>query len=1542
MEKLLRQLSVLGIFALQILVMNTSAAATQSDVSLLLEAKKRNTVEAYQAYQRQCTQCKHYQQTVSAITSLTTKADATLFQSLVKRPSVDALNAYLGSCTSCERSTKATVDITALGGEPIFAARKAFDGPVVLEDEEATFKQAKSKNSLQSFIAYVRGCTDCAHYAEAVAGINAIQEKADRQAAELAFEDKSAAAFGRYLGSCKVCAASGNIVALAKSQGLEVQAASNSSRKSSGPSDSALLKRAQEEQSVTAWQNYLRKCSSCASYDQGVKTINQLLAQQDTQLLPTNLESAKKSAIANYLSSCTSCTAAANVIATVGPIKVPAKLSSRAQTSGAADAVDESTLLETAEKRGRLKDWLAYQRGCDTCADYAKSVSAINGLLANKDQPLAKRATEKADLLSFKKYMDSCTGCQDMAPMVEGFVKSGGALSNQRALPKGTESELLAIAQKNPSAINWRNYQLVCTSCDEYQTATRFINSAQTSQDTNMFSQAQSPEDMLSYLASCSSCNAAGLAVNKIAESGVDLKVGGTASGGNQDAQLLAEAKDNNTIEDWQAYQRGCDTCANYDASIKAIAQLTAQKEQALLASSPEEYANQCSVCTSLTAATAAISSGTDIDLGATAVAMLDTSSTVQDSAETDPSTDEEPASEPNGEATETSSNTDMDEGADTETADSDAVDSAGDTDADTETSSNDADAETDTAATDNDADEATATDSASNETSESGDENSDSASNNDDSADAESTDVAATPENTDNGTDSTESEALQEELASVKSELNAVLAERTTLSNSLTSLKGRIENTETQLRQARQQLANTDDSNELTGLQEQLAAVKGELTTAVADRTKLSDDLTSLKQRMSETDAQLSQARLDADELKKRLAEATAVKATAATTPEQPQPVASSVDISADIDDESLGTAGGAAELEVLQEELVSVKSELTAALADRVKLSNSIEPLKQRIADTEAQLGKARLDLNATKKRLAHTADASSESNNQARLLAEKLAAAGEANVEQQATIDKLRAKLEEITAASTRATDSANANTAALQEAQQALQTSKANVLQLTSARDVQAAEIERLNNQFKAKSGELKRITRAFDATTAELQQATRVLNEKSTQLSALKSQLSTRQQSSQTLDATLAASKREATALRAQLAELKAAQSSQASTFERLEKSAAARYAASQARNTELLAELTAAREALRVAQTTSAQRGETVVSASTSSASEPADIPVVTASVTPTTSTSTFPPARTLASRNTRLATQLDINQLRFDAATVLPIATLTGHNKVIWDTAMSTNGRYVLSASDDNTLRRWDLRRGKYTVLRGHTASVNTVAVSPRNRTLASGSSDGTVRIWAALTGTNIGKLTVGAQVNSVAYSPNGRLIAVGLDNGDVQVWNAMTRRRIATLKDHQVGVTHVSFSPDNDELLSAALDKRIVRWSAGSWAKKSVLITSAVSHTINYSADGSRLITGSDQGVVQVWNAVTGEALASHTLHADTVNDAYFADRNTLVSAGEDNRVVIANIKTGRVINILEGTRATLLPGKGVVVTSANGRNIALYGAR
>ena len=118
--------------------------------------------------------------------------------------------------------------------------------------------------------------------------------------------------------------------------------------------------------------------------------------------------------------------------------------------------------------------------------------------------------------------------------------------------------------------------------------------------------------------------------------------------------------------------------------------------------------------------------------------------------------------------------------------------------------------------------------------------------------------------------------------------------------------------------------------------------------------------------------------------------------------------------------------------------------------------------------------------------------------------------------------------------------------------------------------------------------------------------------------------------------------------------------------------------------------------------------------------------------------------------------------------------------------------------------------------------LLEGHTGDVNSVAISPDGEHVVSGSDDETIRIWNVATGKMIHKaLSRGGAVYSVSFSHDGHLLVAGVNSGEVQIWDVMTGQLVGEpYRGHKDMVGCAAFSLDNRRIISSSDDKTVRIW--------------------------------------------------------------------------------------------------------------------------
>jgi WD40 repeat protein len=175
------------------------------------------------------------------------------------------------------------------------------------------------------------------------------------------------------------------------------------------------------------------------------------------------------------------------------------------------------------------------------------------------------------------------------------------------------------------------------------------------------------------------------------------------------------------------------------------------------------------------------------------------------------------------------------------------------------------------------------------------------------------------------------------------------------------------------------------------------------------------------------------------------------------------------------------------------------------------------------------------------------------------------------------------------------------------------------------------------------------------------------------------------------------------------------------------------------------------------------------------------------------------------------------------------DGVTGREIGLVGKHAHEVRGVAFRSDGRRLASASNDRTVKVWDVTRAMETnspqpvlTLPGSDAGFWGVAFSPDGRRLAAGSGDGRLTLWDAETGQQIRSVPgqFSGQGLSVAFSPDGRWVASAAEDCTVKLWDAAALEWKHTFRGHTAPVRSLAFSRDGRRLVTGCQDRTVKVW--------------------------------------------------------------------------------------------------------------------------
>lgn len=180
------------------------------------------------------------------------------------------------------------------------------------------------------------------------------------------------------------------------------------------------------------------------------------------------------------------------------------------------------------------------------------------------------------------------------------------------------------------------------------------------------------------------------------------------------------------------------------------------------------------------------------------------------------------------------------------------------------------------------------------------------------------------------------------------------------------------------------------------------------------------------------------------------------------------------------------------------------------------------------------------------------------------------------------------------------------------------------------------------------------------------------------------------------------------------------------------------------------------------------------------------------------------------------------------------------------------------------------------------------------------RDEYIATAGYDNQVILWDQATERAVTRVLHDHLANSCTFSPDGALLATSSSDYTARLWSVPDLRLRAILTEQTDDVEMSAFHPTRELIATASRDHRIRVYDFDG-----TLITRCEGHTadvisVEWMADGTELVSSSDDGTVKRWSAATGALLEDIDLGGVETDTVVVGREGTVYAGNDDGQIV------------------------------------------
>ena len=237
------------------------------------------------------------------------------------------------------------------------------------------------------------------------------------------------------------------------------------------------------------------------------------------------------------------------------------------------------------------------------------------------------------------------------------------------------------------------------------------------------------------------------------------------------------------------------------------------------------------------------------------------------------------------------------------------------------------------------------------------------------------------------------------------------------------------------------------------------------------------------------------------------------------------------------------------------------------------------------------------------------------------------------------------------------------------------------------------------------------------------------------------------------------------------------------------------------------------------------------------------------------------------------------------------------------GYSSVLY----SDDSRRFITSSLSGKVIVWDADSKKpLLLLKGNTSDILSLALNPANNNIAGGGEDGKIIVWDQSGRILINLIGHDTEIRAVAYNSDGSKL-FSASRTEIKIWDGSNFNPLGIIRTESKTVKAISVSCNLDKIAIVTGDRSVDIWDAEKKVRESELPRAGHDIvSVEFSPDDQYLALGGRDGSLGIVNIITNETSKEITgAHEASLSGMKFtADGSRLITGGDDGRIKVWNL--------------------------------------